>query len=80
MSAVLWVGIVTAGWLTLSVAAGLLLALGAHLQRSLVPAPRSAAPSALNEAHRPRPPLRLVPSLPRQRSAVDSSDVSRVVR
>lgn len=77
MNAVLWVGIITGGWLALSFAAGLLLAIGVRFRRSSA---QPLSPPAFGGAHHPRPPLHLVPSLPQQRSAVESSDVLRVVR
>lgn len=77
MNAVLWVAMITAGWLALSVAAVLLLVTVTQLRRWLA---QPLSPPASHAPVSPRPALRVVPSLPQQRSAVESSDVLRVVR
>ncbi len=78
MNAVLWVGMITGGWLLLSVLAGLVLAIGAQLRRSFGSEPIS--PPGIDVSKSPGPPLRVVPSLPQQRSAAESSGVLRLVR
>jgi hypothetical protein len=76
MNAVLWVGIIAGGWLALSVAAGLLLVLAAHLRRLMGTRRLSPAP-VCDEPSDARAQLHVVPSLPQQRYKVNAPDDAR---